>query len=206
MGLTSEMIHHLFLLFILFSGSQALYCNELFSSSVKACKEEVHDLHVTCILETHDAKKCNNEQTENLQKCPCYEECPSGCFAENCEKQSWCEKWFEENQGPYPDVKPTTSSSSTTTLLTTTKLDDLGSCETNFTEAVFQCHEAVLKLEEDCLHDTNDADLCSEKYNENLKDCPCHENCPHGCLDDFCKSTDWCVLNLSDSADIVLAS
>ena len=36
---------------------------------------------------------------ENLQKCPCYEECPSGCYAENCEKQSWCEKWFEENQG-----------------------------------------------------------------------------------------------------------
>ena len=47
--------------------------------------------------------------------------------------------------GPYPEVEPTTSSSSTTTLLTTTKLDDFGTCETNFTDAVFHCHEAVLK-------------------------------------------------------------
>ena len=124
---------------------------------------------LACNLEPNCISLCTRNDVDCTEACPCNAKCPNGCPCSY--ENDYCVSCQAENQDQYYECE-------------LEMLKELDLCILNCPVGVFLCVYTSLKFLNTPTSQPFDGSCssqCFDRYNNNMKKCPCMEKCPSGC-------------------------
>merc|ERR1711868_8223 len=84
-------------------------CEDIYDDQIRDCFLDADQEKSFCISSGEkEQEECEELKLEFLKKCPCSEECISGCIDNTCETNEYCQDYLEKNPDGFPSVEPPT--------------------------------------------------------------------------------------------------